>query len=139
RLLEDLADRAVALAAEVTQDRSGARRLAARLAQRLAHLARHLACDLLDARVDRFRDLHEQVAALRRRQPRPGGERLLRCADRVVDVAPVAGRKLAHDLVRMHRVALLVRVARARAAPLAGDVVPERDALRHQYTARPPE
>src|SRR5207248_6109216 len=96
-LLEELADRPVAFAAEVAEDRRGPRRLAARLAQRLAHLARHLARDLLDAPVDHLRDFRQQVPALRRREAQPARERLLRRRYRIVDVALVAGRELADD------------------------------------------
>src|SRR5438067_1098598 len=98
RLLVELADGPVPLAAEVAEDRRRAPRLATRLAKRLAHLARHLARDLLDTVVDHLGHLREQVPALRRRQARPGRERLLRRCNRVVDVPPVAGRELAHDL-----------------------------------------
>src|SRR5207247_11217971 len=64
RLLRQLTERPVALAAEEAKDRRRARGLHPGLAQRLAHLAGHLARDLLDATVDLVGRLDKQVAAL---------------------------------------------------------------------------
>src|SRR5262249_59234836 len=91
RLLVELAERPVALAAEEPKDCCCTRRLAARLAKRLAHLARHLRRDVLDPGVDDLGDLHDHVAALRRRRARPRREGVLRLPDGILDVAPLAG------------------------------------------------
>src|SRR5262249_20809025 len=109
------------LAGEPLPDLTGAGRLADALGQGLAFLAGELAAELFLAGQDLGADLVQDLRADLRAGARPGVERLLRRADRVLDLLR-AGRGIGADRVGLVR-RVLVQPRALALDPLAGDPI----------------
>ena len=94
--------------------------LDARFEQGLALLLGEDGRDLLDLLQHVMRDLVQDLGALVRRKPRPGGEGLRRRLCGLVDIRGSAGGNLVDDFAG-GRVADLVRFARCGLGPVAFD------------------